>query len=119
MHEETSAPAVPHRRTARRPRWETLPDGVRAAVESRAGASVLHARSQDGGFTEGFASRLELADGTRIFLKAASATRGEHADQAYRHEARVAGRLPHTVAAPRLLWTMDVADWIVLAFEDI
>src|SRR4051794_27130344 len=100
-HGATTPPgAVPHRITARRPPWHALPDDVRAAVESRAGAPVLQARSQDGGFTEGFASRLELADGTRIFLKAASAARGDHAHHAYRLEARVAARLPDTVAAP-------------------
>jgi aminoglycoside phosphotransferase (APT) family kinase protein len=115
----TVAAAVPHRGTARRPSWDALPAPVRAAVERRAGASVLAARSQDGGFTEGFASRLELADGTRVFVKAASAAWGGHAHPAYRHEAVVASRLPDTVAAPRLLWTADVDDWIVLAFEDI
>jgi aminoglycoside phosphotransferase (APT) family kinase protein len=110
---------VPHRKTARRPPWHALPDDVRAAVELRAGAPVLRAMSQDGGFTEGFASRLELDDGSHVFVKAASATGGEHAHHAYRHEARVVRLLPDTIAAPRLLWTVDVDDWIVLAFEDV
>ncbi|GEA81110.1 phosphotransferase family protein [Cellulomonas uda] len=111
--------SLPHRATARRPTWQDLPDGVRAAVESRAGTRVLRAHTQDGGFTEGFASRLELADGTRVFVKAASASRGEHAHAAYRHEAHVARLLPPTVPAPRFLWTCDVDDWVVLAFEDV
>ena len=90
MHDDATAAArhdaptaVPHRGTAQRPPWHALPDAVRAAVESHAGASVVSARSQDGGFTEGFASRLELADGRRVFVKAASAARGEHAHHAY------------------------------------
>ncbi|AEI13647.1 phosphotransferase family protein [Cellulomonas gilvus] len=122
MHDETTPSpraAVPHRGTASRPRWHALPDAVRAAVESRAGAAVLDAASQDGGFTEGFASRLRLGDGRRLFVKAASASRGEHAHHAYRHEAVVAAVLPTSVPAPRLLWSLDVGDWVVLAFEDV
>jgi aminoglycoside phosphotransferase (APT) family kinase protein len=112
---------VPHRRTAQRPTWDALPAELRAAVEERAGAPVLRARSQDGGFTEGFASRLELVDGRRLFVKAASEHAGAHAYPAYQQEARVAAALPAAVAAPRLLWTLtvDEGDWTVLAFEDV
>lgn len=113
------ARTLPHRATARRPRWDELPGDVRAAVESRVGARVVRARTQDAGFTEGFASRLELAGGTRVFVKAASASRGEHAHAAYTHEAHVAGLLPQGVPAPRFLWTLAVDDWVVLAFEDV
>ncbi|GEA84655.1 MAG: aminoglycoside phosphotransferase family protein [Cellulomonas sp.] len=125
MHDDARTDAqraqrlAPHRRTALRPAWHELPDAVRAAVESHAGAAVLHAHSQDGGFTEGFASRLELADHTRVFVKAATASRGEHAHPAYRHEARVVALLPETVAAPRLLWSVEAGDWVVLGFEDV
>ncbi len=125
MHDDAATAArsdpvrAPRSGTAQRPSWDALPERVRAAIESRAGAPVVRSRSQDGGFTEGFASRLELADGTRVFVKAASTSRGEHAHHAYRHEALVAGLLPEAVAAPRLLWTVDLEDWVVLAFEDV
>lgn len=117
MADERTPTPVPHRATARRPAWHTLPDVVRAAVEERSGAPVLRARSQDGGFTEGFASRLELADGRRVFVKAAPP--GGHAHPAYRQEAKVVAALPEAVPATRLLWTADVDDWVVLAFEDV
>lgn len=117
MPHDLTRTAVPHRATARRPAWEALPGDVRDLVERRAGAPVRRARSQDGGFTEGFASRLELADGRRLFVKAAGA--GGHAHPSYRQEARVVAALPAAVAAPRLLWTAEVRDWVVLAFEDV
>lgn len=111
------AATVPYRATACRPAWESLPDDVRAEVERRTGAPVRRARSQDGGFTEGFASRLTLDDGRRVFVKAAPT--GGHAHPSYRQEARVVASLPDAVPAPRLLWTADVGDWVVLAFEDV
>lgn len=109
--------AVPHGRTARRPAWDALPAAVRAEIQARAGARVRHAHSQDGGFTDGFASRLELVDGRRVFVKAAAP--GGHAQPSYRTEARVVEALPAGVGAPRLLWTSDVGEWFVLAFEDV
>src|SRR3954447_25158416 len=51
-------PSVPHGRTAVRLGWRFLPPEVRALVESRLGAPVSTAISQDGGFTPGFASVL-------------------------------------------------------------
>lgn len=116
-HGRRTAAVVPHRRTALRPTWDSLPRAVRAAIEARTGAPVLRARSQDGGFTEGFASRLELSDGRRLFVKAAP--EDGYAHPAYRQEARVVRGLPDAVAAPRLQWTLDAGDWVVLAFEDV
>jgi hypothetical protein len=72
--------------TAQRPSWGELPADVRSFVEGRFG-TVTHARSQGGGYTPGFASRLGTIDG-RAFVKAID--RGNalvHAS--YRREAEV------------------------------
>lgn len=76
------------------------------------------------GFTPGFASRLDLANGDRIFVKAASTAddrrHGWPMSDAYREEARKLQLLSPGVGSPPLLWVRSFevgADrWIVLAF---
>jgi len=115
---------IPVRATARRPTWGQLPKGLRQEIETAAGARVVGNWSAGTGFTPGFASRLDLADGTRIFVKAASsaddALHGWPISDAYREEAR---KLPHLcagVGSPPLLWTRSLVvgsdRWIVLGF---
>lgn len=110
---------VPQGASAIRPQWSDLPDHVRAAIEESAGAAVVDAASQGGGFTSGFASRLALADGRRIFVKAATSERHVFARPSYEREAEVVRGLPSAVPAPRVLWTADLGAWFVSAFEDV
>lgn len=105
---------LPHGRTARRLEWSFLPVPVRQLVESRCGSSVVEAISQNSGFTPGFASVLVCADGSRHFVKAASVKAQRAFADSYREEARKLAALPASVAAPRLLWIQEVADWVVL-----
>jgi hypothetical protein len=77
---------------------------------------VVDARSQDAGFTPGFASVLTCADGSRLFVKAASVKAQAAFAAAYREEARKLSLLPDAAPAPRLLWSLD-DDWVVLGFE--
>jgi len=117
--------AIPVRATARRPRWEDLPVAVRALVEDAAGSRVVGTWSAGTGFTPGFASRLDLADGRRVFAKAASSADDRvHTWQlsaAYREEVRKLRLLPRGIGAPALLWSLDsdVAGerWVVLGLE--
>lgn len=108
---------IPHGRTARRLRWPFLPPAVRRAIESRCGSPVVEDDSQDAGFTPGFASVLHCADGSRHFVKAASTKAQRAFAESYRDEARKLAALPPGVPAPRLLWTLDVEDWVVLGIE--
>ncbi|MBA3309863.1 MAG: hypothetical protein H0U28_07350 [Nocardioidaceae bacterium] len=116
--------AIPVRATARRPAWDRLPAEARRAIRSAAGCEVLSGWSAGTGFTPGFASRLELADGSRVFVKAASsaddALHGWALSDAYREEARKLLLLPE-VGSPRLLWHHDVQigseRWMILGFE--
>ena len=112
-------PAPPPGATAVRPTWTHLPAAVRVAVEDRLGGRVVAAASQGAGFTAAFASRLRLVDGRRAFVKAVSSAVNPEIHDSYRDEARIAAALPADVPAPRLQWSADIGDWLVLAFEDV
>ncbi len=103
--------------TARRLEWVHLPPAVRAEVERRCGTPIVAARSQGAGFTPGFASVLVGEDGSHHFVKAASLKAQRPFAESYRTEARKLAALPASVPAPRLLWTCEVEDWVVLATE--
>ena len=107
---------IPHGRTAQRLTWPHLPQHVRALVEQHCGSPVVDAVSQGGGFTPGFASVLTCADGSKHFVKAASAKAQRMFADSYREEARKLRALPTSVPAPRLLWVED-GDWVVLETE--
>ena len=111
----TTYPAPPGR-TARRLEWSFLPPNLRTFIERRCGSPVVEAVSQGGGFTPGFASVLTCEDGSRHFVKAASVKAQRHFADSYREEARKLIHVPDTVAAPRLLWSLD-DDWVVLGLE--
>jgi aminoglycoside phosphotransferase (APT) family kinase protein len=111
--------AAPYAATAQRPSWPSLPARLRALVQERLGQRVEQALSQGGGFTDGFASRLLLADGSRVFVKAASRLRSPEVFSSYQQEIRVARGLPEDVPAPRLRWALEQEEALVLAFEDI
>ena len=111
--------SVPFGATAARPTWDALPSEVRARIEGRAGSPVLQAISQGSGFTSGFASRLLLADGTRLFVKAASFELSPVAHPSYVHEAAVVAALLDAVPAPRVRWVEHVGTWVVLGIDDV
>lgn len=115
----TAPSPVPYGRTARRLEWSHLPSPLRRLVERRCGSPVLRATSQGGGFTPGFASVLECEDGTRHFVKAASTKAQRMFAASYREEARKLATLPDGTPAPRLLWTHDKDDWVVLGIEHV
>ena len=102
---------LPVRATALRPHWADLPASAREAITFRLGSDVISTTSTGIGFTPGFASRLDLADGRRVFVKAASdaddARSGWGLSEAYREEIRKLRALPADLPAPALLWTVD------------
>jgi len=65
------------------------------------------------------ASRLLLADGRRVFVKAVSESANPDSPNIYRREAKIVSALPESAPAPRLLWTFDEAGWVALCFEDV
>ncbi|CAA9358844.1 MAG: hypothetical protein AVDCRST_MAG72-2035 [uncultured Nocardioidaceae bacterium] len=108
---------VPHGHTARRLQWAHLPPPLRRTIEARLGSPVVEARSQDSGFTPGFASRLTGRDGSELFVKAANKLAQRPFADAYAEEARKLRLLPPDLPVPRLLWSLDEDAWTVLGFE--
>ncbi len=101
--------------------WTTLPRALRSAIKARAGAPVVAAVSQPGGFSPGLASRVRLADGRRLFLKAVHPSANPVAPSLHRREAAIVGALSAEVPVPGLQWTLDEGPdgWVVLAFDDV
>jgi aminoglycoside phosphotransferase (APT) family kinase protein len=99
--------------------WADMPAAVRNAIERRLGARVASAVSLRGGFSPGVAARVRTVDGRVAFVKAASPHPNPHTPALHRREARIATLLPAAAPAPRLHWSYDDGDWIVLAFEHI
>ena len=101
--------------------WSGLPARVRAEVEGRLGSRVVTARTQVGGFSPGVAARLELADGARAFVKAASPAGNPATPSMHRREGRIVAAMPASAPVPRLLWMLDddLEGWVVLVFEDV
>lgn len=101
--------------------WERIPPIVRASIEERLASPVRRADSQPWGFSPALASRLTPERGARVFVKAIAPDRVSGApggQELYRREARIAQGLPEGFPAPRLRWTWEVEDWVVLVFED-
>ncbi|HEY7717461.1 MAG TPA: phosphotransferase [Pedococcus sp.] len=120
-------PQVDYHRTAVRPAFDVLPPEVRRQVERLAGAPVARAEPPAGsGFTRGYAGRLALADGRRVFAKAAGHG-APHARDGIEVEARVLRLLDGRATAPVALGAgpVEVAGedddpvWWVLVLEDI
>ncbi|TQS46475.1 phosphotransferase family protein [Cryptosporangium phraense] len=109
----------PGSRSRPRPTWSELPADVRAGIEATLGARVVQARSAPLGLTPGLASRVQLDDGRRVFLKAAGAHRGAGTVEKLRREARVLAVLPESVPAPRLLGFYDDGRWVAVASTDV
>lgn len=99
--------------------WHELPRSVRAGIEDALGGRVTVATSQLGGFSDGLAARVELADGRRAFAKAVDAGAAPGVAAFHRREVVVNGALPGGVPVPRFLGSYDDQGWVALVFEDI
>lgn len=97
--------------------WRDLPRAVRTRIQTLAGAQVSAETSATTGFSPGFAAVLELSDGSGVFVKAVSPEQNPESPQLARAEVRAAAALPPQVPAPRLLWSDDDGDWVLLGFE--
>jgi hypothetical protein len=100
-------------------RWAQIPPPVKTAIEELAGGQVVAAANCEGGFSPGLASRLRLADGSMIFVKAIDARAWPDQAVMYRAELSVSAALPASVPAPRLLASREDGHWVVLVFECI
>ena len=99
--------------------WRDLPTPVRRRISELAGAQVTAEITATEGFSPGFVAVLELADGQAVFVKAVSAEISGSSIAMARREIVVAGALPPQVPAPRLLWSDDDGEWVLLGFESV
>lgn len=114
-----AALSLPEATGSRRVAWAALPREVTARIERLLGSPVATAVSQPGGFSEGLAARVLLANGGRAFVKAASSSTAPAVADFHRREIAVSRRLPGQVPVPRLLDADDDGTWVVLVFEEI
>jgi aminoglycoside phosphotransferase (APT) family kinase protein len=104
--------------------WQDVPENLRAAIGGVCGAAVTEAQTQPGGFSPGVAARIRCADGTRYFVKAASAEINPDAPRLHRQEARVLADMDSLIAegqlpVPRLRGTVELGPWFALVIADV
>lgn len=113
---------VPHAATAQRPDWSGLAPAVRAWVQDQLGAEVKSATSERSGYTPGFAARLQLGDGRRVFAKIAGWGK-DWLLESYANEAIKRRTLPAGVPAPELITDASTVinneRWQLLIFAEI
>ena len=115
----------PVRATARRPHWADLPASARETITVRLGSEVISTTSTGNGFTPGFASRLDLADGRRVFVNAASAADDARSGWGCRgptaKKSASCARCPPTCPLLRCCGlsttTFAAMRWVILCFE--
>jgi hypothetical protein len=93
--------------------WEDLPADVRGAVEVRVG-SVISADSASVGSVSDLAATVRTDAGS-FFCKAIRVN--DPRARMHRNEIRVNEWLPRL--APRLLWSVEEAGWLLLCFEHV
>lgn len=106
-------PSVAYATTAVRPSWSALPPAVQAAISSRVGVAAA-GPTAGGGFSGGYAA--VIGD---TFVKAASWVDNPPIAAHYAREARINAVLPEEVPAPRLRWTTEVDDWVLLGLDAV
>ena len=82
------------------------------------GARVVSTQSGAGGYSPSFASRCDLDDGRRVFVKAVSPAQNPQSPDMLRSEIDVTQRLPASVpGAAAVARRYDDGDWVVGVFE--
>jgi hypothetical protein len=99
--------------------WSDMPRDVRARIAELAGAEVATEAPATTGFSPGYASLLELGDGTEVFVKAVSPEQNPDSPNLARAEIRALELLPPGVPAPRLRWSHDDGTWVVMGIEAV
>ncbi|MEU4293526.1 phosphotransferase [Kribbella sp. NPDC026596] len=100
----SGAPDVDYTATSLRPDWDTLPPALHESLAVALGTEITAAAPPvASGFTGGFAAPVRLADGRRVFVKAADDSM--HAYHAYQREAEVVPQLPSAIRVPQIIST--------------
>ncbi len=113
------AVTLPHAFSGQRLDWRDLPRHVRRRIDELAGAQVTAEITATEGFSPGFVAVLELMDGRDVFVKAISREISPVAVAEARQEIVAAAALPPQVPAPRLQWSDDDGEWVLLGFDAV
>ncbi|OJV79016.1 MAG: aminoglycoside phosphotransferase [Cellulomonas sp. 73-92] len=113
------AVTLPHAFSGQRLDWRDLPRHVRRRIDELAGAQVTAEITATEGFSPGFVAVLELTDGRDVFVKAISRDISPVAVAEARQEIVAAAALPPSVPAPRLQWSDDDGEWVLLGFDAV
>lgn len=105
---------VPYAATAVRPAYDTLPIAVRERIVKELGGMPMAVELAGGGF----AARVRSESGAELFIKAAGPLLPYVAASHWR-EALINPALPEGVPTPRLRFSHEVEDWIVLGFATV
>ncbi len=97
--------------------WNAIPAPLRARIDEIAGAPVVSAVNLAGGFSPGPAARCELADGRKVFVKAAGTELNPDTPRIHRREAAVLAVLPDDHPSPRLIGVADDGRWVALVID--
>lgn len=97
--------------------WSAVPRSVRDAVDLALGSAVVETVNLEGGFSPGPAARCDLADGRRVFVKAAGERLNPISPAMHRIEGAVLGALPADHPSPTLIDVVDDGDWVALLVE--
>ncbi|HTX00474.1 MAG TPA: phosphotransferase [Acidimicrobiales bacterium] len=122
MTDPESVPALIGGPAGTRLDWELVPLAVRSSIEAHLGMRVARARTQPLGLSPALAARLQLADGSRAFVKAIgpdSESGAPGGRDFYRREARIAAALPRSATIARLIDSWEDHGWVALLFEDV
>ncbi|MDO8108246.1 phosphotransferase [Isoptericola sp. b441] len=99
--------------------WADMPRDLRSRIAELAGAAVVAEAPATVGFSPGYASLLELGDGTQVFVKAVSPEQNPDSPNLARAEIRALEALPPGVPAPRLQWSHDDGTWVVMGITAV
>ena len=104
-----------------KPPWQSVPQGVRDAVDSRLGSPVSRASRVWGGYAPTPTYRLRLTDGRRAFFKAINPDSNPFMAAAFANERRFYGELAPQIPdwCPALLGSFSTDGWSVLLLEDL
>lgn len=111
--------ASPLRAVGVRAPYASVPLHVREWVEAELGSQVVQAATQPGGMSPGCAARLELANGSRAFVKAVGSTLNPNTPDLFRAETAVLSVLEPVAWRATLRAAYDDGDWVAMILDDI
>lgn len=97
----------------------STPSAFRIRIDEVLDSPVIAAVNAVGGYSPGPASRCDLADGRKVFIKACSDELSAFATPMHRQEAKVLADFPDHIPAPSFIAGVTFEDWFGLIVEHV